>query len=142
MQGKPDSVPFYRNDPSWQLVASEWHRSALSCTKNAGQIIVPRGNLSSAFSLFLFVALYPQVQSFAHLVEKIGAAVVFAAFHVRIGIISMTLLDFQSERRIEKSDQLVNRRFAVINAIQLLQPVNQLDQFDDRSRPAMRSFRV
>ena len=142
VQGKSDSVQFYRKGPPCQLVASEWHRSALNCTKNAGQIAVPRGNLSAAFSLLLFVALHPQVQPLAHLVEEVGAAVVLAAFHVRIGVIAMTLLDFQSERRIEKSDQLVNRRFALVDAMQLLQPVNQLDQLHDRSRPAMRSFRV
>jgi len=56
VQDRSDFVRFYRNGPRWQLVASEWHRSALSCMKNAGQIIVPRGYLSSAFSLLLVVA--------------------------------------------------------------------------------------
>lgn len=56
VQGKSDSVQFYRKGPPCQLVASEWHRSALNCTKNAGQIIVPHGNLSAAFSLLLVIA--------------------------------------------------------------------------------------
>lgn len=60
MQDRSDFVRFYRNGPRWQLVASEWHRSALSCTKNAGQVAVPHGNLSASFSLLLVVALHPQ----------------------------------------------------------------------------------
>ncbi len=60
VQDRSDFVRFYRNGPRWQLVASEWHRSALSCMKNAGQIIVPRGNLSSACPFLFAVALHPQ----------------------------------------------------------------------------------
>lgn len=56
VQDRSDFVRFFCNDPSWQLVASEWHRSALSCTKNAGQIIVPCGNLSASCSFLLVVA--------------------------------------------------------------------------------------
>lgn len=58
VQDRSGFVRFYSNGPRWQLVTSGWHRSALSCTKNAGQIIVPRGYLSMPF-LFV-IALHLQ----------------------------------------------------------------------------------
>lgn len=64
---------------------------------SARQYFVPRSwkqGLFAAFALLFVVALHSQVQPLTHLVEK---DIILATFHIRIGVVTMALLDFYSE---------------------------------------------
>ena len=91
-----DSIESGRADSLWRRNATDWCRTT---QKSAGQIVLRswKQGLFASLALLFIVALHSQVQPITHLVEKIGAAIILATFHIRIGVVTMALLDFYSE---------------------------------------------
>ena len=93
-------------------------------------------NLSaSPLPFFFIVALHPQVQTLAQLVEKIGTALALAPFDVGISVIETSRIETNTEQLAEESGQFVHGYLSVVNTFHLVQGVYQLDYFDYSSRP-------
>lgn len=103
--------------------------------QNADRIFHPHYLISVAAPVLFIVALHPQVQTLAQLVEKIGTALALAPFDVGISVIKTSRIETNAEPLAEESGQFVHGYLPVVDTFHLVQGVYQLDYFDHSSRP-------
>ena len=84
----------------------------------------------SAFQVALH---HSPVQLLPKFIEKIGAAVVLAAFHVHIDVAAV--LDFHTEDFGKDVCQLLYADLSIVNAVAGVEGVKEFYQIDDFTRP-------
>ena len=79
------------------------------------------------------IQIHPPIKPFSHFIQIIGAAVVFAPFHIHVS--TVTVLNFYTKLSADKTGQFGDRSFPVIDAPHFNKAIDEFHQFDGTARP-------